>query len=200
MENVECILLILPKPYWDLLLRKNSSLKTSVKKKTEIFWGAIEIWQQRKPVVHRDARTCCNSEIVNNFFSKSYPKFSIVIATQPESEHFLNSIRHYNGCFKMTSFGTHIIREEGFMQNSKVAGWSQAELCYENFPGTRTLLIQALRDMLNAEIPYIKDFKTAIDVPEFALVTVGQQQFEKEHCRLKSRKHTTSYKWTSSVL
>ncbi|GBM79767.1 hypothetical protein AVEN_229694-1 [Araneus ventricosus] len=51
------------------------------------------------------------------------PLYSLISGVTLESTHFLQNIRKYNACFKMSSFGTTaVVREEGFMPTFKIQG------------------------------------------------------------------------------
>ncbi|GFV78840.1 uncharacterized protein TNCV_4079401 [Trichonephila clavipes] len=67
---------------------------------------------------------CCSGGKVQLPTLEPYPEplHSLLTHQDPLSEHFLSTIRKYNGCFQMTSFGAKEIKEGNFMPTFKVQG------------------------------------------------------------------------------
>jgi hypothetical protein len=74
------------------------------------------------------------------------PLMSYMSGTSAESKHFLQNIRKYNSCFRMTSFGvTSTVEDPGFMPTFKIQGqpsngcvcravpWQRPSLCLSYF-------------------------------------------------------------------
>lgn len=68
------------------------------------------------------AGLCCASGKVklDPLLTPPQPLKALFDGNDPDSSHFLQHILEYNNCFRMTSFGAHIIREGGFMPTCKV--------------------------------------------------------------------------------
>ncbi|GFX50910.1 retrovirus-related Pol polyprotein from transposon 17.6 [Trichonephila clavipes] len=67
---------------------------------------------------------CCSEGKVQLFTLEPYPEplHSLLTHQDPLSEHFLSTIRKYNGCFQMKSFRAKEIKEGNFMPTFKVQG------------------------------------------------------------------------------
>lgn len=67
---------------------------------------------------------CCKSGrvILPPLAKVPEPLFSLMNGKHESSEHFLDSMRKYNSCFQMTSFGANLINEGNFMPTFKVQG------------------------------------------------------------------------------
>lgn len=146
---------------------------------------------------------CCSGGKVQIPIIDLYPEplHSLLTQQHTMSEHFLASIRQYNGCFQMTSFGAKEVKEGNFMPTFKVQGQvyhkigsiltnSQEKPSFlqiyfvgdDNternircgiFSGVKPGLVNKLQKMLHQNNKYIKDFKAAIDS-----VPVGQNEFK----------------------
>ncbi|CAG9771498.1 unnamed protein product [Ceutorhynchus assimilis] len=146
---------------------------------------------------------CCSSGKVQLPVIEPYPEplKSLLTRHHPMSEHFLSSVRQYNGCFQMTSFGAKEIKEGNYMPPFKVQGQvyhrigsllpdpqqnpaflqiyfvcdddRECDLRCGIFNGLKPELVFQLQKMLHKINKYIIDFKAAIDS-----VPVGQTDFK----------------------
>lgn len=68
------------------------------------------------------AGLCCASGKVklDPLLTPPQPLKPLFDGTDPDFNHFLQCILEYNNCFRMTSFGANIIREDGFILTCKV--------------------------------------------------------------------------------
>jgi hypothetical protein len=119
------------------------------------------------------------------------PLESLMSGTTPTSKYFLESIRKYNSCFQMTSFGaTTEVCEPGFMPTFKVQGQvyhrvgsllppsneepkflqiyfmgderQEAKQRCNNIPGTRQDIVTDLQQMLHQHNNYVHIFKSTL--------------------------------------
>ncbi len=66
---------------------------------------------------------CANGKIQLTILPEPpQPLKNLLNDTSPDSKHFLQNIQRYNSSFQMTSFGSNIITEGGFMPTFKVQG------------------------------------------------------------------------------
>ena len=75
-------------------------------------------WQGERPTL------CCQNGKVNlpALLPPPEPLYSLLTAQDSDSLHFRSNIRTYNCCFQMTSFGSTIVAEQGFMPTFKIQG------------------------------------------------------------------------------
>ncbi|GFR06687.1 ATP-dependent DNA helicase [Trichonephila clavata] len=136
---------------------------------------------------------CCSGGKVQLPNMEPYPGplYSLLTHQDPLSDHFLSTIRKYNGCFQMTSSGAKEIKEGNFMPTFKVqrqvyhrigslmAGDHQKlsflQIYFMGddprekyircgiYPGIKPELISQLQKSLHEHNKYIMDFKAAID-------------------------------------
>jgi len=136
---------------------------------------------------------CSNGKVVLPMLQlPPEPLESLMSGATSTSKHFLENIRKYNSCFKMTSFGVgQEIRESGFMPTSKIQGQvyhrigallprtdeepkflqiyfmgdeeKQAKQRCNNIPGARQDIVMDLQQMLHDHNPYVRDFKSALE-------------------------------------
>ncbi|GFW91287.1 ATP-dependent DNA helicase [Trichonephila clavipes] len=136
---------------------------------------------------------CCSGGKVQLPALEPYPEplHSLLTHQDPLSEHFLSTIRNYNGCFQMTSFGAKEIKEGNFMPTFKVQGQvyhrigslmarahqkpsflqiyfmgddhREKDIRCGIYPGIKPELISQLQKSLHELNKYIMDFKAAID-------------------------------------
>ncbi|GFW01796.1 ATP-dependent DNA helicase [Trichonephila clavipes] len=136
---------------------------------------------------------CCSGGKVQLSTFEPYPEplHSLLTHQNPLSEHFLSTIRKYNGCFQMTSFGAKEIKEGNFMPTFKVQGQvyhrigslmarahqklsflqihfmgddpREKDIRCEIYPGIKPELISQLQKSLHEHNKYIMDLKAAID-------------------------------------
>ncbi|CAG5055559.1 unnamed protein product [Parnassius apollo] len=68
------------------------------------------------------AGLCCASGKVklDPLLTPPQPLKPLFDRSDPDSSHFLQHILEYSNCFRMTSFGSNIIREGGFMPTCKI--------------------------------------------------------------------------------
>ncbi|GFT05679.1 ATP-dependent DNA helicase [Trichonephila clavipes] len=135
---------------------------------------------------------CCSEGKVQLPTLEPYPKplHSLLTHQDPLSEHFLSTIRKYNGCFQMTSFGAKEIKEGNFMPTFKVQGQvyhrigslmaranqkpsflqiyfmgddhREKDIRWGIYPGIKPELMSQLQKSLHEHNKYIMDFKAAI--------------------------------------
>lgn len=146
---------------------------------------------------------CCNGGKVQLHAIQHYPEplQSLLIHQDARSEQFLSSIRKYNGCFQMTSFGAKEVRGGNFMPTFKVQGQvyhrigsimakpqtqpsflqiyfvgdddNERDIRCKIYSGVNSELVGQLQKLLHKHNKYILDLKAAIDsVPK------GQKEFK----------------------
>ncbi|XP_069965797.1 uncharacterized protein [Bactrocera oleae] len=120
------------------------------------------------------------------------PLQSLLCGDHIYSQHFLNNIRRYNSAFQMTSFGAKEANEGNFMPTFKVQGQvyhligsllpknnqresflqiyflsdykQQRDTRLHHFPVLNASLLECLQSMLDETNPYVRDFKTALQL------------------------------------
>ncbi|XP_069968669.1 uncharacterized protein [Bactrocera oleae] len=120
------------------------------------------------------------------------PLQSLLCRDHIYSQHFLNNIRRYNSAFQMTSFGAKEVNEGNFMPTFKVQGQvyhligsllpknnqresflqiyflsdykQQRDTRLHHFPVLNASLLECLQSMLDETNPYVRDFKTALQL------------------------------------
>lgn len=136
---------------------------------------------------------CCNGGKVQLLPIQPPPEplYSLLNDSHPEHVHFISSIRKYNGCFQMTSFGANQVVEDRFMPTFKVLGQvyhlvgsvlplpdqearflqiyfvgedeRETRLRCSHYPDVKPALVKQLQHMLHEHNAYIKDFKTTLE-------------------------------------
>ncbi|XP_074108441.1 uncharacterized protein LOC141533449 [Cotesia typhae] len=136
---------------------------------------------------------CCSGGQVQLPTIEPYPEplNSLLIHQDPLSEHFLFTIRKYNGCFQMTSFGAKEVKEGNYMPTFKIQGQvyhrigslmaephqhpsflqlyflgddkRESEIRCGITPGIKPELVSQLQKSFHKNNKYILDFKAAID-------------------------------------
>ncbi|GFQ78932.1 ATP-dependent DNA helicase [Trichonephila clavata] len=155
---------------------------------------------------------CCSGGKVQLPNLEPYPEslHSLLTHQDPLSEYFVSTIRKYNGCFQMTSFGAKEIKEGNFMPIFKVQGQVYHRMAGDHqkpsflqiyfmgddhrekdircgiYPGIKPELISQLQKSLHEHNKYIMDFNAAIDsVPknqkEFKVVINAERKPFGEH-------------------
>lgn len=78
------------------------------------YCGALK-WKNEAP-----GMCCCAGKVqLSPIQPPPEPLYSLLNNIHPEHVHFMSSIRKYNGCFQMTSFGANQVIEDGFMPTLK---------------------------------------------------------------------------------
>jgi len=136
---------------------------------------------------------CSNGKVRLEPLSEDIPQFlrHLFQGDTPDSEHFLSSIRKYNSCFQLTSFGAKTVDEHGFMPTFKVQGQvyhlagsllpmpgeqpqflqiyfmddqqDQADRRGRIVAGVRGNIVLQLQQLLHQRNRYVQQFKTAKD-------------------------------------
>ena len=136
---------------------------------------------------------CCSGGKVQLDSIERFPEplHSLLTNQHVKGEHFLSSIRKYNGCFQMTSFGAKKVNEGNFMPTFKVQGQvyhqigsitvapqhepsflqiyfvgddeSERNIRCGIYSGVNRELVDQLQKLLHENNKYILGFKAAID-------------------------------------